>query len=122
MQRKARRPKRCITSLSRELSARNFFAPRSVVPNLLSVWAIVLNPLITYAWSDLSVLMGSTEYAWQDIDNVLMHFSKRKTSARQSTFHARGIDFNDFNAHLGKRLILAAEKPSCARTKNPRAF
>ncbi|MGB5424992.1 MAG: hypothetical protein WBN03_22695 [Desulfobacterales bacterium] len=105
MQRKARRPKRCITSLSGGLSAGSFFAPRPVVHNLLSVWAIVINPLINYAWSDHNALMGTTEYAWQDVGNVLMHFSKRKTSARQSSFHATGIDFNGFNARLGNSLF-----------------
>jgi len=33
--------------------------------------------------------METTEYAWQDVGTVLMHFGKRKASARQSTFHAR---------------------------------
>ena len=66
--------------------------------------------------------MGTTEYAWQDVGTVLMHFGKRKASAQQSTLHASGKDFKVVVARVGKRLILDAEKPSCARTKHPRAF
>ena len=66
--------------------------------------------------------MGTTEYAWQDVGPVLVHFGKRKASARQSALHARGMDFNGVVVREGKRLILGAEKPSCARTKHPKAF
>jgi hypothetical protein len=36
--------------------------------------------------------METTEYAWQYVSTVLMHFGKRKASAQQSTLHARGMD------------------------------
>jgi hypothetical protein len=93
--------KRCITSLSGGLSAGSFFTPQPILPNLLSVLAIILNPLIGYAWRYHSALMGTTEYAWQDVDTVPNHFGKGNASARQSTLHASGMDFNGVVARVG---------------------
>ena len=42
--------------------------------------------------------------------------------SRQSTLHARGMDFNSVVACGRKRLIFDAETPSFARTKHTRAF
>jgi hypothetical protein len=77
----------------------------------LSVWSIVLNPVIGYAWHDHRSIMGRTEYAWQDVGTVPMHFGKRKASEWPSTLHARDMDFNGVVARGGKGLILDAEKP-----------
>jgi len=56
--------------------------------------------------------MGRTEYAWQDVGTVPMHFGKRKASEWPSTLHARDMDFNGVVTRMGKGLIWDAEKPS----------
>ena len=66
--------------------------------------------------------MGTTEYSWQGVGTVLIHFVKCKASALQSTLHARAMDFNGVIARVRKRLVLDAEKPSCAWTNRPKAF
>jgi len=61
-------------------------------------------------------ILADTEFGVQFLENA------KERLSRQSTLQARGMDFNGVVARVGKRLILDVEKPSCARTKHPRAF
>jgi hypothetical protein len=60
--------------------------------------------------------LADTEFGVQFLENANERLS------RQSILHATGMVFIGVIARVRKRLILDAEKPSCSRTKDLRAF